>query len=254
MAKKKRTNDESNEEMASLLKEIKTEDLFKYKISIKCKTEKQKEFLNQLKDKNNEICFGIGSAGSGKSFISLGYALKMLKEKDNEYSQLIIIVPTVEAGAMNIGYLKGTIEEKTEAYQAADKFTMSKILKLSGNAEPDGIVAKLVNNGSIRYELVNFARGKTFDNCIILINEAENYSRQEMLLLLTRIGENCKIICTGDEEQMDRKDIKKSNSKSGMLYAIEKLNELQKVSSIEFDNNDIVRNPLIGKIIELWNK
>lgn len=253
MGRKKRTGIDEKEEMKDLLKEIKSEDLLKYKIEIKCKNEKQKKFLEALKDKNNQICFGIGSAGSGKSYISLAYALKALKEKNNEYQQIIIIIPTVEAGAMNIGYLRGTLEEKTQVYQEADKFTMNKILKQSGNENPDKIITGLNNNKSIRYELVNFARGKTFDNCIILINEAENYSKQEMLLLLTRIGENCKLICTGDEEQMDRKDIKKANAKSGMLYAMEKLNDLNEVESVVFTNEDIVRNPLIGKIIELWS-
>lgn len=235
-------------------KEIKSENTFKYKIEIKCKNEKQKTFLKMLKDKNKMICFGIGSPGSGKSFLSIGYALKALKDKSNDFNQLIIVVPTVEAGAMNIGYLRGTLEEKTQVYQEADKFTMSKILKQSGNENPDSIVNQLINSKAIDYQLVNFARGKTFDNCILLINEAENYSKQDMLLLLTRMGENCKIICTGDEEQMDRKDIKKTNSTSGMIYAINKLKELDEADVIKFEKEDIVRNPLIGKIIDLWNK
>lgn len=248
MPRKKR--EENTEEV----KELKNDNTFKYKVEVKCKNEKQKDFLNILKNKNKTICFGIGSPGSGKSFLSIGYALKALKDKANEFNQLIFIVPTVEAGAMNIGYLRGTLEEKTQVYQEADKYTMSKILRQSGNENPDSTVNQLISNKAIDYQLVNFARGKTFDNCILLINEAENYSKQDMLLLLTRMGNNCKVICTGDEEQMDRKDIKKTNSTSGMIYAINKLKELEEVDVVKFEKEDIVRNPLIGKIIDLWNK
>jgi phosphate starvation-inducible PhoH-like protein len=101
---------------------------------------------------------------------------------------------------------------------------------------------------------VNFARGSTIDNAIILISEAENFSKEEMLLLLTRIGENSKIILTGDLEQLDRKDIIKSKNKCGLEFAVEKLSTLSSVGVIEFNNDDIVRNPLIGEIIDLWKK
>ena len=102
--------------------------------------------------------------------------------------------------------------------------------------------------------MVNFARGKTFDNALILINEAENYSKEEMLLILTRIGENSRIIITGDLEQLDRKDIKKNNTICGLEYALEKLKDMDEVASIEFEPDDIVRNPIITKIIDKWKK
>lgn len=223
-----------------------------YKITAKCKNERQKEFLNMLKDEKNQICFGIGSAGSGKSYVSLIYALQALKTDSNKYKQIIIIVPTVEAGAMNIGFLKGTLDEKIAPYLEADSYTMEKILASSGNENPVYIVNDMIKTGRIRYELVNFARGKTFDNCILMINEAENYSKEEMLLLLTRIGDNCKIICTGDVKQLDRKDIKKSKTDCGLVYAYEKLKDFDEVSGVTFGNEDIVRNPLISKILETY--
>lgn len=222
-----------------------------YNIKIKCKNNKQKQFLNILKNPKKEICFGIGSAGSGKSYISLSFALQALT-KGIKYTKIIIIVPTVEAGNMNIGYLKGTLEEKIAPYIDADTYTMEKILLNSGFENAKQIIKDLIKNGQIQYELVNFARGKTFDNCIILINEAENYTKEEMLLLLTRIGENCKIICTGDEKQTDRKDIKKSNSECGLIYASNALKSLDEIETVIFDNNDIVRNPLILKILNAY--
>lgn len=225
-----------------------------YKLTIKCKNKKQKEFLNLLKDECKEICFGVGSAGTGKSYISLSYALSALKDGELPYERIVCFVPTCEAGAMSIGLLKGTISEKIGPYLEADKDTIEKILKNSGNRASKQIVQSLFNEELIEYRLVNFARGTTLDNAIILIAEAENFSKEEMLLLLTRIGENSKIIITGDLEQLDRKDIIKSKNMCGLEYAIEKLKELDKVGVVEFSNNDIVRNPLIGEIIELWKK
>ena len=207
-----------------------------------------------LKDDAKEICFGVGSAGSGKSYISLAYALQILKDKDSKYKKIICLIPTCEAGNLNIGFLKGTLEEKIEPYLEADTYTMEKILTQSGNRNSEQIIDWLIKNKIINYELVNFARGKTFDNSIILINEAENYSKEEMLLILTRIGENSKIIITGDMEQLDRKDIKKAGTKCGLEYAMNRLIDMEEVAISEFEVGDIVRNPIISKIINKWKE
>jgi phosphate starvation-inducible PhoH-like protein len=222
-----------------------------YKIDIKCKNEKQKEFLKNLKDKNHQICFASGAAGAGKSYISLAYALSALKDGGNSFDKIIIVIPTCPAGNMDIGLLKGTYEDKIRPYLEADTYTMEKIMKNSGNGMPIDNVRTLISHGYIDYQLVNFARGKTFDNCIVLINEAENYSREEMLLLLTRMGENSKFIISGDPIQKDRKDLKKNGD--GLTYAIERLKNLEETCVTIFTNDDIVRNPLITKVLENWN-
>ena len=223
---------------------------FDYKVVIKCKNKKQKDFLNILKDESKTICFGIGSAGSGKSYISLSYALQALKDESTPYKKIICLVPTCQAGAMSLGFLKGTLEEKVQPFIEADSYTMEKILSNSGNYSGKQLIEGLIRNDVINYDVVNFARGKTYDNALILINEAENYSKEEMLLLLTRIGENSKIIISGDIEQMDRKDLK--TSQCGMTYALEKLKDMEEVDCVEFHNEDIVRNPIISKIIDRW--
>lgn len=225
-----------------------------YKIDIKCKNKKQKDFLKLLKNENKQICLGIGAAGSGKSYISLAYALEALKDPSTPYKRIICFVPTCEAGAMSIGFLKGTLEEKIEPYLEADTYTMMKILDKSGNYSTRQIIDNLIKSKIINYELVNFARGKTIDDAIILLNEAENYSKEEMLLLLTRIGENSKIVISGDLQQLDRKDIKRKEKECGLKYVMEKLNSLEEYGIIEFTNEDIVRNPLITKILDIWNK
>ena len=223
---------------------------FDYKVVIKCKNKKQKDFLNILKDESKTICFGIGSAGSGKSYISLSYALQALKDESTPYKKIICLVPTCQAGAMSLGFLKGTLEEKVQPFIEADSYTMEKILSNSGNYSGKQLIEGLIRNDVINYDVVNFARGKTYDNSLILINEAENYSKEEMLLLLTRIGENSKIIISGDIEQMDRKDLK--TTQCGMTYALEKLKDMDEVDCVEFHNEDIVRNPIISKIIDRW--
>ena len=223
-----------------------------YKIEIKCKNKKQKDFLNLLRNDTKQLCFGIGSAGSGKSFISLAYALEALKDPSTPYRKIVCFVPTCEAGAMSVGFLKGTLEEKIEPYLEADTYTMMKILDKSGNYSSRQILDNLIKNKIINYELVNFARGKTLDDSIILLNESENYSKEEMLLLLTRIGENSKIIISGDLQQLDRKDIKRKEKECGLKHAMEKLRDLDEFGLIEFTPEDIVRNPLIGKIINKW--
>ena len=150
-----------------------------FKVELKCKNKKQKEFLQMLKEPKHEICFGIGSAGSGKSYLSLGFALSQLKDPSTPYEKIIILVPTCEAGAMSLGFLKGTLLEKIGPYLEADSYTMEKILNNSGNSCSKQILNNLLNNGYINYEVVNFARGKTFDNALILLNEAENYSKTQ---------------------------------------------------------------------------
>lgn len=225
----------------------------RYKIEIKCKNQKQKEFLKLLKNEDKELCFGIGSAGSGKSYISLAYALSALKDPNNAYEKIIILIPTLQScsSPLSMGYLPGDLDEKTKMYTETDLKTFEKILKNSGNLNSKVIIDDLIKMGRIEFKFVNFIRGATYDNAIVLVNEAEGYNDEEMLLILTRIGENCKCVITGDEAQIIRKDLK---GKSGMKHGLDKLQHLAEVGFTEFENQDIVRNPLIGKIIECWKK
>lgn len=226
-------------------------NFLEFKADVKCKNIRQKEFYLKLKDGNNTINFGFGSAGTGKSMISIWYALEEISKND-KYKKIIIFVPTCEASkTLSLGFLKGTLEEKTEVYKASDKNTIIKILNLNGNLNSEYILEKLLEKNIIEFEFLNFCKGKTYDNSIILVNEAEDFSQDDMLLLLTRIGENSKIIITGDERQVSRSDLKNKN-KSGLLYAIEKLENMEEVSTTYFSDDDIVRNKLITKILKNW--
>ena len=225
-----------------------------FKVNLKCKNAKQKVFLNQLRDNDKKICFGLGSPGTGKSFISLAYALEAIK--DGLYENIVLIIPTAQAGGadFSIGFLKGDFNEKTYMFTESDKQTIAKILKLSGNKSENDITNKLVSSGIIKYEYVNFLLGKTFDRSLILVNEAEEYTKDNMRLILTRIGEDSKIVITGDIKQVNRRSIKNRNDEPGLPYASTVLKDLDETSMTVFEDSDIVRNGLITKILEKYDK
>lgn len=235
----------------SLKTQLKT---LSYKVSPKCKNEKQKEFLKQLKDKKKEICFGIGSPGTGKSFISLSYALQAVKNGD--YDKIIMVNQTVQAGSKinSLGFLKGDLYDKTIMFCESDKYTIEKILSLSGTIAAKDYTNALVNSGIIQYEFLSFLLGKTFDNSLILVNEAEQFTKDDMRLILTRIGENSKLIITGDSKQVSHSAIKNKTDICGLTYAVKKLSCMDEVSITEFTDEDIVRNKLITKILQRFDE
>ena len=223
-----------------------------FKIKLKCKSAKQKEFFNILKDRDKEIVFGVGSAGAGKTYVAMSEALTELR--DGLCDKIIFVTPTTEAGsaATRIGLLPGTAEEKVAPYMENMRDTITKILRTGGNYNPEETAKYLLKEGRVEVKLMNYARGTTYENSVVIIDEGENFSKSEMLLLLTRIGENTRYFILGSEQQCDRKDIK-LEGKSGMMYALERLSVLDEVGSIEFNDDDVVRNPLIGKILKLWD-
>lgn len=222
-----------------------------YKLDVKCKNQKQKTFLKHLQNLDIKLNICDAPAGVGKSLLALTAGLYHLK--NGNISKIIVIVPTVEASeATKIGLLPGSIEDKIKPFQMATICTLEKILKLSGNIGYKEIVGQLINSGLIEFELLSYARGKTFDDAFIIIDEAENLSKRETLLLIGRMGEgNTKIVLLGDQAQCDRKGIRDLND-SGLVHAKEKLSEVDGVAIDEFTNEDIVRNTFITKIFEKW--
>lgn len=222
-----------------------------FKLDIKCENEKQKDFFKNLKDLNCKLNICDAPAGVGKSLLALTAGLYHLKK--GNVSKIIVIVPTVEASeATKIGLLPGSIEEKTYPFQIATRATIEKILKLSGNVGYKEEAQQLISGGFIEFELLSYARGRTFDDAFIIIDEAENLSKKETLLLIGRMGDgNTKIVLLGDKEQCDRKGLRDS-SDCGLVHAKERLKDVEGVAIDEFNNNDIVRNTFITKIFEKW--
>lgn len=259
MAKKKRLVESLDEEELAYVtnkmnpekEDFKTPSskLLNFKLKLKCKNQRQKELHNLIKEK--QIVFCQGSAGTGKSYIAAETALELLKNEP--YRRIIICCPNVESSSMPLGLLPGTVDEKMQPYMDAIEFTLIKILDESGNFGSKEIISNLLKNDLVVEEAAAFLRGKTFDDSIIIIDESENFNKQEMLLILTRIGKNSKMVFLGDNQQVDRKDIKKSGEKCGLDYAFETLQGIDDIGFLEFEEEDIVRNPIITEILKKWN-
>ena len=128
---------------------------------------------------------------------------------------------------------------------------MTKILEQSGNSQAEKIVDGLLRNNILQYRLLNFVRGQSIDDALMLLNEVENYNLQELILIMTRIGYNSKLCLTGDILQCDRSDINKSGKgNSGIEQVVGRLSDMDEFGMVTFGKDDIVRNPIISKILD----
>ena len=191
----------------------------------------QGEYLEAIR--NNEIIFGIGSAGTGKTYIAATYAAGELFHR--RIQKIILTRPNIETGR-GLGFLPGTLEEKYAPF--LDPF--------------DNIFTKSLGKGFYEYALkskdiepkpLGYMRGATFDNCIVLVDEAQNATKEEMKMLLSRIGKNCKIILSGDQDQTD------IGEDSGLLDAVRRLEGLDGIEVVRFRDEDIVRSKMCKAII-----
>ena len=218
------------------------------RVNIKPKNENQKLYWKYLKDYNKEIVICGGAPGCGKSYMSVGYALKALKEGDYEFVK--ILIPTVEASSvLKIGMLPGTIDEKVNPWKESTTYLIEKILKDSGADNPEKVAKYLIDSGKISFEIMSYIRGRNFDNTLLLLEESENLSHEEMLLAITRCGEGSKIVISGDSRQSDRKY---PNNTSGLEHAIKVLEGMEEVGIVKFHDEDVVRNDIITKILKVW--
>jgi len=210
------------------------------KINLKCKNQKQKEFLHAIDE--NEITICIGDSGVGKSYLSIAKALDLLKDSSNGFERLYIITPIVEIEE-SIGYLKGSLTEKMDPYLYSIYYLIDKIVGEDARK-------KLVESEVVKPLCISYLRGVNIDNSVLLVDEAQNMSVKGIKTLLTRIGSNSKFIISGDINQIDR--FKKIED-SGLKFIYEKLNDINGIGLVEFGKEDIVRNPLIGEILDKFN-
>ena len=191
----------------------------------------QGEYLEAIK--RDSIIFGIGSAGTGKTFIAASYAAGELFHK--RVDKIILTRPNVETGR-GLGFLPGTLEEKYAPYLLPFDSIFTKALG-------KGFYEYALKNKDIEPTPLGFLRGTTFENCIVLVDEAQNCTREEMKMLLSRIGKNCKMIFSGDQDQSD------IGNDSGLEDAANRLEGIDGISIVEFLDEDIVRSKLCKAII-----
>ena len=209
------------------------------RLRFKALNESQKDFSRLILD--NQITVGYGPAGTGKSYVSIFKALELIQLKSNNYNRIIIIKPIIEAEE-NLGYLPGTVKEKLEPYTQSSIDLIDKVIGKKKRIELEEL--EIVDTQALA-----FLRGRNIDNTILVMEESQNMSKGQMKTLLTRIGEDSKFIISGDLDQSDRfKDV----TKSGLYDATVKLKNLDDIGLHEFHIRDIVRNPLIGKILERY--
>ena len=205
-------------------------------INIKCKSENQKKLVNSIKQNEITICSGL--PGSGKTFLSCAEALKLVKNK-SRYKRIILIKSIVPLKNEEIGHLPGDLKEKMAPIM--ESFT-DNIRKIVGRARME----KLMELGVIEIVPIAFARGRSIDNSIILIDEAQNISMDNIRTLMTRIGSNSKMVIMGDVRQKDIRNKKDSS----LEIVLNKFKDIEGFGTVELrDPEDVVRNPII-KIIE----
>lgn len=238
MAKSKRVR--SKEVENEMLEEMKdfnqkyTKDslMGKIQIDIKCRNEVQKSLIKSIQ--NNLITFCEGSPGTGKTYLSIAQSLLLLK--NTSYKKLIFIKSVTTLDSEALGFLKGTLEEK-----------MAPVMySFTGNVEK--LVGKSVANelkevGYIEWMPIAYLRGVSIDNSIILVDESQNISIDNIRTILSRIGENSKMILLGD---MKQKDIK-NKSNSALEFIIENFSDIDGIGVVKFTKEHIVRNPIIEK-------
>jgi phosphate starvation-inducible PhoH-like protein len=190
----------------------------------------QGEYLAAIED--NDVIFGIGSAGTGKTFIAANYAARELYYK--RVSKVILTRPNIETGR-GLGFLPGTLEEKYAPYLLPFDAIFTRALG-------KGFYEYCLRSKDIDPTPLGFLRGTTFDDCIVLVDEAQNCTREEMKMLLSRIGKNCKMIFSGDTEQSDIPD-------SGLEDAVDRLENIEGIQVVEFLDEDIVRSKMCKQII-----
>ena len=204
--------------------------------SVIARSEKQSDYIKALKE--NDIVMALGPAGTGKSFLAVSVAVTLLMEKKIE--RVILSRPAVEAGE-KLGFLPGDMKEKVDPYLRP---LYDALYELFGADKID----KKIETGEIEIAPLAFMRGRTLKNCFAILDEAQNATETQIKMFLTRIGENSKLVVNGDPSQVDLTN----KTHSGLIKSKNILKVLKEIKIIEFDHNDVVRHPLVSKIIRAY--
>lgn len=198
---------------------------------------RQGAYLSAIRD--HDLVFGIGPAGTGKTYLAVAMAVALFLEK--KVDRIILSRPAVEAGE-RLGFLPGTLEEKVNPY-------LRPLYDALQDTLPDDIVAKLIESGKIEVAPLAFMRGRTLSNAFVILDEAQNTTAVQMKMFLTRLGENSRMVITGDLSQIDLP----AGTVSGLSDALSVLGRLKEVPVVTFDDTDVVRHPLVARIVRAYD-
>lgn len=215
------------------------------RIKLKFKTENQKVLWNIIH--NNEITLSVGPTGTGKTYVALAKAIDLVLDNNTPYKRVVIIKPIVEADE-KLGYLPGDVEEKIDPYK---KSTIQNLVKLVGTRRANEWMIKKGDYAKVEFDVLAYMRGVTIDDAVVILDESQNMTVKQYLTSVTRIGENCKFIYLGSLEQSDRY---KNGKDSGFWYAYQNLTNMENIGLHEFNKEDIVRNPIITKILDRFEE
>lgn len=205
--------------------------------AVAAKTAGQARYLEALA--THDLVFGLGPAGTGKTFLAVAHGANLLRS--GQVERLIVARPAVEAGE-RLGFLPGDLNEKVDPYMAPVWEAMTDIL----GAES---LRKRRERGEIEVAPIAFMRGRTLGHAFVIVDEAQNASRLQMKMVLTRLGEGSKMAVTGDPSQIDLLNPRDS----GLAHAVSILEGVEGVSVARFSNADIVRHPLVGRIVAAYD-
>jgi phosphate starvation-inducible PhoH-like protein len=205
---------------------------------VKARTPNQIKLVQEV-DKN-DIVFAIGPAGTGKTYTAVALAVRALKNK--AIKRIILARPAVEAGE-NLGFLPGDLKEKIDPYLRPLYDSLQDML-------PEDKYNKYIENRTIEIAPMAFMRGRTLDNCFVILDEAQNATKTQLKMFLTRMGPNAKLIITGDLTQVDLPP----KMESGLKHAIGILKGIKGIEMVYLDVEDVVRHPLVKEIIKAYGK
>ena len=208
------------------------------KRSVIPRSKKQKEYVKSLK--SNKIVMSLGPAGTGKTYLAVAVALTMLLEKKVE--RIILSRPAVEAGE-KLGFLPGDMKDKIDPYLRPLYDSLYDLLDYEK-------IQRKIESGAIEIAPLAFMRGRTLKNSFAILDEAQNATETQIKMFLTRIGENSKLVVNGDPSQIDLPN----KNLSGLIKSQNILKDIKEISIIKFDHKDVIRHPLVTKIVEAYQK
>jgi phosphate starvation-inducible PhoH-like protein len=209
----------------------------------------QAEYIKAID--NNNLVFGLGPAGTGKTFVAVAYAVEMIErykgvhtKKNSPMGRLVITRPVVEAGE-NLGFLPGDLTEKVDPYMRP---IFDSLYKTMGPERAE----KALNDMTIEIAPLAFMRGRTLEDCVVILDEAQNTTKMQMKMFLTRIGDNTKTIVTGDISQVD---LKGGRRESGLVQAVHLFpDKIDGVTAVTFDESEVVRHPMVKEIVRIYRE